>query len=71
MTAVAMTAYRGHLRSTETPCVVEDLGAGAGRARCFECGGDGDWTKFHPEPELGPFPCVECKGSGSVLVSIA
>jgi hypothetical protein len=28
--------------------------------------------KFHPEPELHPegFPCVECKGTGKVLVSV-
>lgn len=36
---------------------------------CPECGGDGDWTKFMPEPEIrthGEFPCVECKGTGRI-----
>ena len=43
-----------------------------GWAVCWECGGDGDWTKFHPEPESlpGPLACVECKGTGRRHVSI-
>lgn len=67
-----MTAYLGVLRETEVPCVVVDLGCGAGETTCFECGGDGDWTKFHPEPETLPAPiaCVDCKGTGRVLISI-
>jgi hypothetical protein len=46
---------------------------GAGQIDCRECGDDGDWLKFHPQPELHPegFACVECKGTGRVLVSIA
>src|SRR4051812_23857661 len=56
---------------TETLPDVLDLGCGAVWIVCPECGGDGDWRKFHPEPELHPegFPCVECKGTGWVLVS--
>lgn len=65
-----MVAYRGFSRETEVECEVEDVGCGAGITECFECGGDGDWTKFHPEPELGPFPCVDCKGTGKVLIAI-
>lgn len=65
-----MIAYLGFRRETEIEVEPEDLGCGAGRVTCFECGGDGDWTKFHPEPELGPYPCVECKGTGKVLISI-
>lgn len=65
-----MIAYLGFTRDTEVEVEPEDLGCGAGRVSCFECGGDGDWTKFHPEPELGPFQCVDCKGTGSVLISI-
>lgn len=52
---------------------VEDLSCGAGRIKCIECGGDGDWTKFHPEPHLfegRPLRCVQCKGTGYQLVSI-
>lgn len=65
-----MVAYVGWRRDTEVVCEVESLDGVAGRVPCFECGGDGDWTKFHPEPETGPYPCVECKGTGFVLVSI-
>lgn len=65
-----MIAYLGFLRTTEVEVEPIDLGAGAGQVACFECGGDGNWTKFHPEPELGPFPRVECKGTGKILVSI-
>jgi len=46
------------------------LDCGAGRMTCPECGGDGDWGKFHPEQLNGPMPCVECKGAGKVWVSI-
>jgi hypothetical protein len=70
MTDMLMIAYLGHHRNTEVDVQVKDVGCGAGRVTCFECGGDGDWTKFHPEPELGPFPCVACKGTGQVLISI-
>lgn len=65
-----MIAYLGLKRDTEVACEPVDIGAGAGLVSCFECGGDGDWTKFHPEPETGPYQCVECKGAGFVLVSI-
>lgn len=65
-----MTAYLGFARETEVECDPMDLGCGAGEVRCFECGGDGDWTKFHPEPETGPHSCVSCKGTGKVLISI-
>lgn len=63
-----MTAYLGFRKTTAVECEVEDLGCGAGRTKCFECGGTGDWTPFHPENV--PTVCVECKGSGLVLVSI-
>lgn len=46
------------------------LDCGIGRMTCPECGGDGDWSKFHPEELSGPMPCVDCKGTGKVLVSI-
>lgn len=67
-----MTAYLGGHRSTEVAVVPVDLGCGAGLVTCFECGGDGDWTKVHPEPETlsEPLRCVDCKGTGKVLVSI-
>jgi hypothetical protein len=67
-----MSIWRGFSRDTEVEVDVEDLGCGAGRIVCRECGGDGDWTKFHPEPELHPegIPCIECKGTGRALVSV-
>jgi len=68
-----MSIWRGFSRETQVAVDVEDLGCGAGRIVCRECGGDGDGLKCHPEPELHPegFACVECKGTGRVLVSIA
>lgn len=65
-----MLVYAGMERTTEVTKAIIDLGGGAGACVCLECGGGGDWTKFHPEPELGPFPCVQCKGTGMMLVSI-
>lgn len=46
---------------------VLDLGGGVGLINCVECGGDGDWTKFHPESDalpVGSLPCINCKGTG-------
>lgn len=65
-----MTAYLGFLRDTEVSVLPIDLGCGAGQVTCFECGGTGDWTPFHPEPENGPYSCVDCKGTGKILISI-
>lgn len=67
-----MIAYLGFRRETEVECHPVDLGCGAGEVLCFECGGDGDWTKFHPDDTLPPrsLPCVQCKGTGRQLVSI-
>ena len=65
-----MILYLGFLRTTEVEVFPLDRGCGAGEITCPECEGDGDWTKFHPEPELGPFQCVQCKGTGKILVSI-
>jgi len=69
----AMTAYVGFTRNTEVSVRPIDCGAGAGLVPCMECGGDGDWSKFHPEPHtLKPEDrkCVDCKGTGQVYVSI-
>lgn len=67
-----MIAYLGFARTTEVPVEPIDRGCGAGEVACFECGGDGDWTKFYPEPETlaEPMSCVACKGTGRVLISI-
>lgn len=46
---------------------------GAGITTCWECGGDGDWTKFMPDAEErapGSVKCNDCKGSGRRFVSV-
>ena len=65
-----MVAYLGFWRETEVEIWPVDLGCGAGEVDCFECGGTGDWTPFHPDPPEGGVRCVECKGAGRVLVSV-
>lgn len=54
------------------PMTVTDLGGGVGLIDCVECGGDGDWSKYHPEPELltpSEMACVNCKGTGKRHIS--
>lgn len=63
-----MIVYCGFHRTTEVEVEVKDLGLGAGEIDCLECGGDGDWTKYHPENI--PTVCVECKGTGKILIAI-
>ena len=46
-----MTVYGRWFRETMIEAEIEDLGAGGGEIVCLDCGGDGDLTKFHPEPE--------------------
>jgi hypothetical protein len=72
-----MAVYCGWTRETEVECVVVDLGCGAGQIDCLECLGDGDWKKFLNEEQVAcmcpgdtPYPCVDCKGTGKMLVSI-
>ncbi len=65
----SMQVDRGQMRESVVMCDVDTSSGVAGVTDCIECGGDGDWTKFHPEPHVGPFPCVECKGTGKILVS--
>ena len=46
----------------------ESLDGIAGKMICLECDGTAEWP-YGPTPaECGR--CVECKGSGSILVSI-
>ena len=65
-----MIAFVGMDSQTPVAVDVEQLGAGAGRVRCFECSGAGTLDHF---PD-GYFPnggkCPDCKGSGFVLVSV-
>jgi DnaJ-class molecular chaperone len=63
-----MTAFVGMDSDTPVGVEVVRVGAGAGKVRCFEC----DGTGVSPlPPELYPArTCVECKGTGFVLVSV-
>ena len=49
---------------------VQIVAPGVGVTDCWECGGDGDWTKFHPEPDAlsEPLQCINCKGTGRQYV---
>lgn len=47
---------------------VEIVAPGIGITDCWECGGDGDWTKFHPDPPPEGIKCVDCKGTGKRYV---
>ncbi len=64
-----MEVFAGFVRASAGIHMIEILGDGcAGRMTCFECGGTGDWP-YGPTPaECGP--CVDCKGTGKILVSI-
>lgn len=70
MLVVNMRVYLGFSRETEHECMVEILSCGAGQITCYECDGDGDWTKYHPEPNTGPHVCVTCKGTGKIFISV-
>ena len=61
--------YRGFKRETEVEVIVTEIcpEMGVGQIDCIECEGDGWWGYGPTENECGP--CVECKGSGRVLVN--
>ncbi len=64
----SMTVWCGSTRETAVDREVVDLGCGAGRITCLECGGSGWWA--FAEPEIPGAACVVCKGTGWSLVSI-
>jgi DnaJ-class molecular chaperone len=64
------TVYCARNNETAVELDVEDLGCGAGRIKCPECGGDGNWGKFAPGMAPSEMKCPDCKGSGYQLVSI-
>jgi hypothetical protein len=41
-----MLVYCAWNGETAVECEVEDLGRGADRIKCLECGGDANWGKF-------------------------
>jgi len=65
-----MTAFVAENNDTPIDCDVVRHGAGAGETECFECGGTGDWTPFHPDPQGQRIVCRDCKGTGRVFVSV-
>jgi hypothetical protein len=65
-----MLVYCAKNCETIVEAEIIDLGAGAGRIRCLECGGDGDWSRFAPDMMPPGMICLDCKGSGYQLVSI-
>jgi DnaJ-class molecular chaperone len=64
-----MTAFVALNGDTPIEVDVERLGGGAGRIRCPECDGSGNLSHF-PPGTARPGPCVDCKGTGLVLVSV-
>ncbi len=65
-----MTAYCALNCDTIIEVNVHEIGAGAGRVPCFECEGDGNWGKFAPEIVGSDGLCVDCKGTGFILISV-
>jgi hypothetical protein len=57
-----MTVYGAHNCDTPAGMLVADLGGGAGRIKCYECGGDGNWEKSAPGMALPDMKCPDCKG---------
>lgn len=65
-----MQVDRGMMRETVVLCDVDTSAGIAGTIACLECGGDGNWGKFAPEIVGADCPCVDCKGTGIMWVSI-
>jgi hypothetical protein len=65
-----MTAFVAANCDTPMDAEVERLGVGAGKMRCPECEGDGNWGKFGLGGLPRDFPCPDCKGTGFILVSV-
>jgi hypothetical protein len=65
---VRMTVYAGKNRVTPVSVDIEVVTPGVGRTGCLECHGTGWWA--FAEPEIPGEPCVACKGTGRIWVSI-
>src|SRR5438552_1821589 len=57
-----MTAFVALNNDTPVECDVIRRGAGAGETQCFECGGTGDWTPFHPDSKGRAHPLPRLQG---------
>ena len=66
----SMTVDYGRRKQKQIYKVVKDLGCGAGETSCMECDGSGKWP-FAPYAVPPDSDCVDCKGTGKVLVSVA
>lgn len=67
---MTMTVYCALNNDTAVPRAVVSRGGVAGEIPCLECGGSGKWLIELPADEPHPDYCVDCKGSGRILVSI-
>lgn len=66
-----MTISEARFEMNSVEQMVTIVAPGIGLTDCWECGGDGDWSKFHPEPSslIGKDrECVNCKGVGKRYV---
>ncbi len=64
-----MEVYSGRLRESAGVCSVLIVGGDvAGEIDCFECGGTGWWDFM--EPYIDADYCVDCKGTGRILISV-
>jgi hypothetical protein len=64
-----MRLYGGPDLETSMSVEVEEVAPGVGRIVCPECGGQPHkYANLFP-PELGIHQCLDCKGTGYVLVS--
>jgi hypothetical protein len=61
-----MDCYVGENNNEVAHQLVKDMGAGAGLTKCVVCEGAGRW---HPD-EATMALCINCDGTGKVLVSI-
>lgn len=69
VTVARMEVFASWTRDSAGEREVVILGDGvSGSIVCFECVGSGDWPYGPTEAECGP--CVDCKGTGRILVSI-
>jgi hypothetical protein len=66
---VQMTLHGGKNFVSAKPVDME-VAPGAGRIVCPECGGDQECYRSLFPPELGVRQCVDCKGTGFILISI-
>ena len=67
MQKVNFVVYRGLKRNTECHVQGTLLTPEIAEIGCIECGGTGWWGVGPTPAECGP--CVECKGTGKILVS--